>query len=133
MFYDPNGHVVVIYELLPNGELRFFDGHPDGYVTHERAFLLPDLTLAALLAATAVLTLLGSQAKDATGLLAAGMMLFLGLIDLGYDLGNGAKAWEYTADAAIMASTSVPSSSTTAAAARVASGWPLTTAHRRPY
>lgn len=34
MFYDPNGHVVVIHEVLPDGTLRFFDGHPDGSLTH---------------------------------------------------------------------------------------------------
>lgn len=34
MFYDPNGHVVVIYELTSDGRLLFFDGHPDGSLTH---------------------------------------------------------------------------------------------------
>lgn len=34
MFYDPNGHVVVIYEVLADGTLLFFDGHPDGLLTH---------------------------------------------------------------------------------------------------
>lgn len=34
MFYDPNGHIVVVYDLRPSGEVRFFDGHPDGYLTH---------------------------------------------------------------------------------------------------
>jgi hypothetical protein len=34
LYYDPNGHVVVVYELRPNGEVLFFDGHPDGFLTH---------------------------------------------------------------------------------------------------
>jgi hypothetical protein len=34
MFYDPNGHVVVLYEILTNGAALFFDGHPDGSLTH---------------------------------------------------------------------------------------------------
>lgn len=34
MFYDPNGHIVVIYSILPSGDLLFFDGHPDGFLTH---------------------------------------------------------------------------------------------------
>lgn len=34
LYYDPNGHVVVVYELKPNGDVLFFDGHPDGFLTH---------------------------------------------------------------------------------------------------
>lgn len=34
MYYDPNGHVVVVYELRPSGDVLFFDGHPDGFLTH---------------------------------------------------------------------------------------------------
>lgn len=31
--YDPNGHVIVIYEVLPDGRLLYFDSHPDNLVT----------------------------------------------------------------------------------------------------
>jgi hypothetical protein len=34
IFYDPNGHVLVVYEVRPSGEVLFFDGHPDGSLTH---------------------------------------------------------------------------------------------------
>jgi hypothetical protein len=34
LYYDPNGHVVVVYALAPSGEVKFFDGHPDGFLTH---------------------------------------------------------------------------------------------------
>jgi hypothetical protein len=34
VFYDPNGHVLVVYEIMPNGEVRFFDGHPDNTISH---------------------------------------------------------------------------------------------------
>lgn len=34
MFYDPNGHVLVVYAIRPDGEVLTFDGHPDGYLTH---------------------------------------------------------------------------------------------------
>jgi hypothetical protein len=57
---------------------------PPAYEEHERAFVLPDHVLAALLVASAVLTLRGSAAGGQLALLAAGMMLFLGLIDLAY-------------------------------------------------
>nr|HRO67546.1 hypothetical protein [Pseudobdellovibrionaceae bacterium] len=32
--YDSNGHVAVIYDVLPDGRLLFFDAHPDNSVTH---------------------------------------------------------------------------------------------------
>lgn len=34
MYYDPNGHVVVVYEIRADGTVAFFDGHPDGLLTH---------------------------------------------------------------------------------------------------
>lgn len=34
LYYDPNGHVVVVYALRPDGDVLFFDGHPDGFLTH---------------------------------------------------------------------------------------------------
>lgn len=80
------------------------EGRPAGYVTHERAFLLPDSTLALLLGVTTLLALSGSNAMTTVGLVASGMMLFLGLIDLSYDLGNRASAWEYAVDVAIIIS-----------------------------
>lgn len=33
MVYDPNGHVVTIYRVFPNGRLEYFDAHPDESVT----------------------------------------------------------------------------------------------------
>lgn len=57
---------------------------PPAYAEHERAFVLPDHVLATLLVLSAVLTVRGSAAGGQVALLAAGMMLFLGLIDLAY-------------------------------------------------
>lgn len=31
--YDPNGHVIVIYEVKPDGMILYFDAHPDNSVT----------------------------------------------------------------------------------------------------
>lgn len=31
--YDPNGHVAVVYEVLPDGRILHFDAHPDNSVT----------------------------------------------------------------------------------------------------
>ncbi len=32
-YYDPNGHVLVVYDVRPNGEVLMFDGHPGGSFT----------------------------------------------------------------------------------------------------
>jgi hypothetical protein len=35
-FYDTNGHVLVVSAVLPDGDVEFIDGHPDGTITHKR-------------------------------------------------------------------------------------------------
>lgn len=35
-FYDPDGHVLVVYEVRANGDVMLFDGHPDNTVSHPR-------------------------------------------------------------------------------------------------
>jgi len=35
-FYDPDGHVLVVYEVRPDGEVRLIDGHPGGSFTARR-------------------------------------------------------------------------------------------------
>lgn len=57
---------------------------PEGYVEHERAFVLPDSVLALLLVSSAVLQVLDRPLGGALALVAAGMLLFLGLIDAAY-------------------------------------------------
>ena len=34
MYYDPNGHVLVVYEIAADGEILMFDGHPDNSLSH---------------------------------------------------------------------------------------------------
>ncbi|MBI5515372.1 MAG: hypothetical protein HY909_16455 [Deltaproteobacteria bacterium] len=36
VFYDPDGHVLVVYEVLPSGEVLMVDGHPDSSFTARR-------------------------------------------------------------------------------------------------
>jgi hypothetical protein len=33
VYYDPNGHVLIVYEIRPDGEVLMFDGHPGNWVT----------------------------------------------------------------------------------------------------
>jgi hypothetical protein len=34
VFYDPNGHVLVVYRVEPDGTVWMFDGHPDNSLTY---------------------------------------------------------------------------------------------------
>lgn len=36
VFYDPDGHVLVVYEVGDDGEVRLFDGHPGGSISARR-------------------------------------------------------------------------------------------------
>jgi len=36
VFYDTDGHVLVVYDVDLRGEVFFIDGHPDGSITHKR-------------------------------------------------------------------------------------------------
>jgi hypothetical protein len=57
---------------------------PTGYVEHERVFVYPDSLLAALLVLSAGLAVLEVDLGRSLGLVSAGMLLFLGVIDLAY-------------------------------------------------
>ncbi len=67
---------------------------PAGYVEHERAFVLPDGVLAVLLGSSAVLSVVEVGLGASLALVAAGMLLFLGLIDTAYFLRTGLFARE---------------------------------------
>lgn len=68
--------------------------YPEGFLAHERAFVLPDSVLAALLTAAAMLELAGHRLGPGLALVAAGMLLFLGLIDAAYFARHGMFARE---------------------------------------
>jgi hypothetical protein len=36
IFYDPNGHVLVVTEVRADGQIYLMDGHPDGTLTYKR-------------------------------------------------------------------------------------------------
>lgn len=65
------------------------EGKPDGFEEHERAFIWPDVSLAFLLFLSAVLLLADMDLGERTTLVAGGMFLFLGIIDVAYDAQNG--------------------------------------------
>lgn len=57
---------------------------PVGYVDHEAPFVFPDMVLAVVLVVAAVLQVSEQAAGRTLGLIAAGMLTFLGILDLAY-------------------------------------------------
>ena len=78
---------------------------PEGYVQHERAFVVPDVTLAVLLVSSAGLLLAESPLGPKLSLVCAGMLAFLGLLDAAYFWQTGLFARERggLANAAVVA------------------------------
>ena len=75
---------------------------PDGYVDHESPFVFSDTMLSIVLVAGAVLQVAEEPAGRSLGLIAAGMLAFLGVLDLAYfqrtgmfarERGGVANAW----------------------------------------
>lgn len=67
---------------------------PAGFALHERSFRVPDTVAALLLLGSALLGWLGHPLGRSLALVAAGMLLFLGLIDATYMAQNGLFARE---------------------------------------
>ena len=57
---------------------------PAGYVDHERALVYPNVIMDLLLVTTAVMTIFEQTRANDVGLLAAGMMALLAIIDIAY-------------------------------------------------
>jgi hypothetical protein len=60
------------------------DWLPIGYVEHERVFVFPDSLLATLLVVSAALSVAEEPLGRTLSLVCAGMLTFLGVIDLAY-------------------------------------------------
>jgi len=67
---------------------------PAGYVEHELAFRYPDSVLALTLVASAALLVLEEPLGASLALVAAGMLTFLGVIDVAYFTKHGLFARE---------------------------------------
>ncbi len=67
---------------------------PPGFLEHESAFVYADSTIALLLVVSALLALFEHAAAAPVALVAAGMLLFLGIIDAAYMAQNGLFARE---------------------------------------
>ena len=81
--------VIPIYWISWFRNTPDLSARPVGYREHEEAFLWPDAVLTALLATSGALVVGDSDTGFDVALVAGGMMLFLGLLDLAYDVRNG--------------------------------------------
>lgn len=68
---------------------------PQGYVEHEEVFVFPDMLVALTLGASAALLVLEEPLGASLALVAAGMLAFLGVIDLAYFAKHGMFAIEH--------------------------------------
>ena len=61
---------------------------PDGYLLHEKSFVWPDSIIVVLLFSSAFLLWTNDLLGEKLALVAGGMMLFLGVIDIAYEVAN---------------------------------------------
>ena len=57
---------------------------PEGYIDHETPFVWSDSVLALTLVASAILLIMEEPLGESLGLVAGGMLLFLGILDTAY-------------------------------------------------
>jgi len=95
-----NGKAIPVLEIVTAVGLILFwigfftvgmapENPPECYFAYEHAFPLPDLLLAIALLASAVLLLKDNQMGRTLALVAAGALVFLGLVDFSFNLQNG--------------------------------------------
>ena len=65
-----------------------FSEMPEGYLLHEKSFVWPDSLIVIFLFTSAVLLWIGNPLGERLSLVAGGMLLFLGIIDIAYEVAN---------------------------------------------
>ena len=91
---------IAILELLTGAGLILFwigfftiglapKNPPKGYMEYEHSFPLPDGLLAILLLAAGILLLLNNSVGSTLSLIAAGALVFLGVLDFSFNIQNG--------------------------------------------
>ena len=103
---DAGTWVVAVCELLGVAAIAAFwltwprEAHdepwlPAGYIEHEEVFRYPDMVMALTLVVSAVLLVLEEPLGASLGLVAAGMLTFLSVIDLAYYVKHDMLAVEH--------------------------------------
>ncbi len=103
IYYDPNGHVLVVARVRPDGAVYLIDGHPDGSLTWKRfsaAFAIGTARLGGGFKAFRPLRLVGAEVTRATNAELSdfdGVGQYARRDDPGAPDGGGYHAWVRTA------------------------------------
>ena len=100
MSYEKKGRTIPVLEIITAAGLILFwigfftvgmapETPPECYFAYEHAFPLPDLVLAMVLLASGILLLRGNPVGKTLALVAAGALVFLGLVDFSFNFQNG--------------------------------------------
>ena len=100
MSYEKKGRTIPVLEIITAAGLILFwigfftvgmapETPPECYFAYEHAFPLPDILLAMVLLASGILLLRGNPLGKTLALVAAGALVFLGLVDFSFNFQNG--------------------------------------------
>lgn len=100
MSYEKKGRTIPVLEIITAAGLILFwigfftvgmapETPPECYFAYEHAFPLPDILLAMVLLASGILLLKGNPLGKTLALVAAGALIFLGLVDFSFNFQNG--------------------------------------------
>ena len=100
MSYEKKGRTIPVLEIITAAGLILFwigfftvgmapETPPECYFAYEHAFPLPDILLAMVLLASGILLLKGNPVGKTLALVAAGALVFLGLVDFSFNFQNG--------------------------------------------
>ena len=80
--------IIIFWTLFYTTDLMAPKNPPEGYLSHERAFVFPDSLTATALIAAAILLFLKNPLGESLSLICSGALIFLGVIDFAYDYQN---------------------------------------------
>ena len=100
MSYEKKGRTIPLLEIITGAGLILFwigfftvgmapETPPECYFAYEHAFPLPDILLAMVLLASGILLLRRNPLGKTLALVAAGALIFLGLVDFSFNFQNG--------------------------------------------
>ena len=100
MSYEKKGRTIPVLEIITAAGLILFwigfftvgmapETPPECYFAYEHAFPLPDILLAMVLLASGILLLKEKPLGKTLALVAAGALVFLGLVDFSFNFQNG--------------------------------------------
>ena len=78
--------IIAFWILFYSTDMMKPKNPPEGYMSHERAFVFPDTLTSIALIAAAILLFMKNPLGGSLSLVCSGALMFLGVIDLAYNL-----------------------------------------------